>query len=430
MKAACCARPTRKAWGRIALRSELPSRRRPCRTNPEKAKTSRGGSRRKPVKQCPSCAHNLADFVEFCPYCAAANSFGPRPLDSAGPVYGSARSWPARKQRQGAGQPDLWTGFLLLATCADRRRRAGTSGPCRNQEKCRASGRARHGNRRIGDRLSREERVSDPDRPGDCHSQSLAIEDGSQRSIGGRYAAHLQPGARPLRRTVSPTGLSGYAGLSRSGPFRRGSVCPRELGRPASRTGDAGEERLSLLLHTRKLRPGRPCREVWAWRRSGDAERYGHAALFYRSIRSDSGERTGRGGRRQPTIAMKPGSVGGGRFGHGQGFRQMGAVFFGGDGRTGGVAQNLADQLGVQRVARFVRLHASEQRQTDQRQVSNQVECFVTPEFVGITKRSVQDTVVGKNDRVVERSSPDQSHGAKRLNVAFKTKRAGAGQQG
>src|SRR5215813_7407426 len=83
----------------------------------------------------------------------------------------------------------------------------------------------------------------------------------------------------------------------------------------------------------------------------------------------------------------------------------------------------------MQRVARFVRADAAEKRQTNQGQVSNQVESFVTPEFVGITERPVQDAIVGKNDGVVERTASDQSHGAKRLNVPFKAKRAGLSQQ-
>jgi len=45
------------------------------------------------VKQCPSCAHNLADFVEFCPYCAAATAsvrgpLIPQALSTGAPAVG------------------------------------------------------------------------------------------------------------------------------------------------------------------------------------------------------------------------------------------------------------------------------------------------------------------------------------------------------
>src|SRR5262249_61506839 len=84
----------------------------------------------------------------------------------------------------------------------------------------------------------------------------------------------------------------------------------------------------------------------------------------------------------------------------------------------------------MQRVARFVRADAAEKRQTNQGQVSNQGESLVTPEFVGVSERPVQDAIVGKNDGVVERTASDQSHGAKRINIPFKAKCAGLSQQG
>jgi len=78
-------------------------------------------------------------------------------------------------------------------------------------------------------------------------------------------------------------------------------------------------------------------------------------------------------------------------------------------------------------VACFARFHASQEWKACQRQIADEVEGFVAAELVGVTKRAVHDAVFGQNDGVFQRASADESHGAERLDITFKTKCAGAG---
>src|SRR5260370_31782191 len=49
--------------------------------------------------------------------------------------------------------------------------------------------------------------------------------------------------------------------------------------------------------------------------------------------------------------------------------------------------------------------------------------------LVGESQRSIHHAVVGKHNSVVERATADQTHGAKRLDIALKTEGAGTSQQ-
>ena len=89
-----------------------------------------------------------------------------------------------------------------------------------------------------------------------------------------------------------------------------------------------------------------------------------------------------------------------------------GFVLLGGDYPGGGVAEEPADELGVECVAGFSGFDASEEWQADKREIADKVEGFVAAEFVGETQRAIHHAVFGEHDGVVERAAANQSHGA------------------
>src|SRR6266436_2400990 len=100
-----------------------------------------------------------------------------------------------------------------------------------------------------------------------------------------------------------------------------------------------------------------------------------------------------------------------------------------GDGPEGRIGQQAADELGMQRVASFVGLHACQKRQSGQSQVTDQVQGLVAPELVGEAQWTVQDPVVRKNNGIFERTAPNQAHGPQRLDVSLETEGSSASQQ-
>lgn len=101
----------------------------------------------------------------------------------------------------------------------------------------------------------------------------------------------------------------------------------------------------------------------------------------------------------------------------------------GGDGPEGGVGQEAADELGVQRMARLMGFHPRQERQTHQGQIANQVQSLVSAKLVGEAQRAVHDAVLGEDDGVFERSTADQAHGPQRLDIAVEAEGARAGKQ-
>jgi hypothetical protein len=101
-------------------------------------------------------------------------------------------------------------------------------------------------------------------------------------------------------------------------------------------------------------------------------------------------------------------------------------VFVGGDFPGGGVGQKAADELGVKRVAGFASFDAAEERKADEGEVADEVESFVSAEFIGIAEGAVHDAVFRENDGVIERAAADEAHGAERLDIGFKAEGAGA----
>ncbi len=73
-----------------------------------------------------------------------------------------------------------------------------------------------------------------------------------------------------------------------------------------------------------------------------------------------------------------------------------------GHGPERGVGKEPAHKLGVQRVARFVRLHARKEGKTCQSQVANQVQGLVAAKFVREAEGAIHDAVRGKNDGIFE----------------------------
>src|SRR6266568_2847413 len=100
-----------------------------------------------------------------------------------------------------------------------------------------------------------------------------------------------------------------------------------------------------------------------------------------------------------------------------------------GDGPEGRIGEQAADELGMQRVASLMGLHAFQKRQSGQSQGADQVQGLVAPELVGEAQWTVQAPIVRKNTGIVERPAPNQAHGPQRLDVALEAESSSASQQ-
>jgi len=105
-----------------------------------------------------------------------------------------------------------------------------------------------------------------------------------------------------------------------------------------------------------------------------------------------------------------------------------GGVFFSGDFPGGGVGEETAYKLGVERVAGFASFDATEEGEADEGEVADEIESFVAAEFVGIAEGAVHHAVFGEDDGVIERAAADEAHGAERLDIGFEAEGAGAGE--
>src|SRR6266404_1117725 len=119
--------------------------------------------------------------------------------------------------------------------------------------------------------------------------------------------------------------------------------------------------------------------------------------------------------------------VGGGGFGENLSTGQ--AVVFSGDNPTRSIGKQAADELGVQSVAGFVSFHSGQDWQADERQVADEIERFVAAEFVGKAQRAIHHAAIGQDDGIFQRTATDQSHGAKRLDIAFEAESSRTRQQ-
>src|SRR3984893_13449550 len=99
------------------------------------------------------------------------------------------------------------------------------------------------------------------------------------------------------------------------------------------------------------------------------------------------------------------------------------------NGPKGGIGQKAADELGMQGVTGLMCLDVTEQWETCKGQVADEVERFVAAAFIGGGERTVHYSVRGQHDGVVQRTAPNESHRAQRLNVTLKTEGTGARQQ-
>src|SRR5882762_6881330 len=103
-----------------------------------------------------------------------------------------------------------------------------------------------------------------------------------------------------------------------------------------------------------------------------------------------------------------------------------GGVFFGGDFPGGGVGEEVADELGVERVAGFAGFDAAKEREADEGEIADEVEGFVAAKFVRVAKGAVHDAILGEDDGVVEGAAANEAHGAERLDVGFEAESTGA----
>lgn len=108
--------------------------------------------------------------------------------------------------------------------------------------------------------------------------------------------------------------------------------------------------------------------------------------------------------------------------------RESDFLFLGPDGFVGrvrgndperGVGQEPANQLRVQRMARFMRFNTRLQGQPRQGQVANEIQSLVAAKFVRETQRAVHDAVLGEDDGIIEGAAADEAHGPKGRNVAL-----------
>ena len=63
--------------------------------------------------------------------------------------------------------------------------------------------------------------------------------------------------------------------------------------------------------------------------------------------------------------------------------------------------------MGVERMSGFAGFDPAEKGEADQSEVSDEVEGFVTAEFVGVAEGAVHNAVFGEDDGVIERATAD-----------------------
>src|ERR1700690_1608153 len=69
----------------------------------------------------------------------------------------------------------------------------------------------------------------------------------------------------------------------------------------------------------------------------------------------------------------------------------------------------------------LVGLHTGQQRMSHKRQISDQVQGFMPPEFVREAQRAVHDSIFVEHDSVFERPAADQAHSAEALEILNET---------
>ena len=84
--------------------------------------------------------------------------------------------------------------------------------------------------------------------------------------------------------------------------------------------------------------------------------------------------------------------------------------------------------MGVERMAGLACFDAAQKGEADQSEVADEVEGFVTAEFVGVAEGAVHNAVFGQDDGVIERAAADEAHGAERLDIGFEAEGAGTGE--
>src|SRR3989442_1683341 len=84
--------------------------------------------------------------------------------------------------------------------------------------------------------------------------------------------------------------------------------------------------------------------------------------------------------------------------------------------------EELCNEAGVKGVPRTVGNQAAQDRLPDQGEIPQQIESFVPYKLVGKTKRGIiQHPGFGENNRILERSAPDQTAGLKLFHLVVKT---------
>ena len=87
-----------------------------------------------------------------------------------------------------------------------------------------------------------------------------------------------------------------------------------------------------------------------------------------------------------------------------------------------GRREKLGDEFRVESVTGAMGGDLSDDRSADQSEVADQVEDFVTDEFVAETERAAGDMVIVEHDTVLDRTSAGKAGRAQFLNVAHETK--------
>src|SRR5688500_9465230 len=86
--------------------------------------------------------------------------------------------------------------------------------------------------------------------------------------------------------------------------------------------------------------------------------------------------------------------------------------------------EKFGDKGGMQGVTRPVCNHPAKDRLADQREIAKKVEDLVADEFVGIPEgRFVQHSVLGQNNRILERAAAHKTAGLERLYLMVETER-------
>ena len=106
-----------------------------------------------------------------------------------------------------------------------------------------------------------------------------------------------------------------------------------------------------------------------------------------------------------------------------------GGGFDGGFGPERGVGEEPSDELGVQGVAGALGDDEAAERMADQGEVADEIERFVTAEFVGEAERAVDDGGVGKDEGVFVGTAADEAHFAHAVEVALEAESAGGSEQ-